>query len=393
MGAGALVAAALMVACGGGDEDESLVDQVTSEGDGSGVETSGSTWLDLLQFVPDTPETRGLVVMGDVAGAAEARDVEMPTEDEAAWPVAGYYSELSGMSSDDQAMLPSTEWMTELQEDEAIRDELGYSYGQVHAYAATGEPPDTLDVLLGGFDAEAIDETLATVPFWSDEQEEVGHGGETYYRWLGDLEMDVTHNSPARPLGHGGRMWVSDDAIVRTRSDAMTEAAIDAAGGEGSLVDNTTFRSLAEALDQPGLYSAFLTDEVMDGTDAELVIGMGADEEAIEEYEEAVAAGEHTLLTDVAAYGSAWGLVDGEVVTVLAIASADEAAATANEASFTERFATESSPMNGQPYAELLQLERSEVDGLITIFWFEGDRATFFFEALMRRDAVVATDG
>jgi hypothetical protein len=350
-------------------------------------------WLDLLQFVPDTRETRSLVVMGDVAEAAEVRGVEIPTEDEAAFPVAGYFSELSGMSDETPVMFPPTEWMRELQGDDEIRAELGFSFGQVDAFASTGEPPDTIEVLLGRFDTAQIESTLAEVPYWSDEQEEVEHGGATYYRWLDDLEVDYDRMSPARPLGHGGRMWVSDDHVVRTRSDAAVEGAIDAAAGDDSLADDETFGSLAAALDHVGVYSVFLSDDVIDGSDSEAVVGFGADQAELDAYAEALAAGDHVLLEEVEAYGSAWGLIDGEVAVLLALAARDEDAAVANEDVFVERFENESSPISGRVYAEDLDLVRSEVDGAVTVFWFAGDRPTYFMDALFRRDPLVASGG
>jgi hypothetical protein len=377
--AGVLIGAGLLAACSG-DEERVVPD-------------SGSTWLDLLLLVPDTAQNRRLILMGDVAEAAEVRDVEVPAGDETGAAVLDYYEEVAGWGTETWAALPIADWMSVLEQDDEIRTELGFSYAQVDAFLTTGEAPDTLDVFLGRFSAAEIDSTLAEVPYWSGVQAEAEHGGVSYYQWLGDLENDYDHTSPARPLGHGGRMWVSDDHVVRTRSDAMITGAIDAASGADSLGVDEAYRGLAEALDQPGLYGGFLTGEVIDGTDGGAVLGFGAEREAIEAYEDELASGDHVLLRAVEAYGSAWGLVDGELTVALAVAARDDGAAAANEDLFGRRFGSASSPVTDQPYADSLDLVRSEVEGSVTVFWFEGDKPDFFLSALFRRDPVVATGG
>lgn len=358
---------ATLVACS--DDEGSLSSRVTAAG--VDASTADGRWASLLQMVPDTADTRGMVTMVDIAGAVEAAGIARPDETASSDDVATYLVEVFSVSPDRGAFAYGPSWIVQAaQADEEYRAEMGFSMTQIDAAVEAGLPPEIYEGFLGSFDPAAIDATLAEVPVWSDVQETVTYEGVDYYRWGEDGEINASQTSPARPLGIGGRMVVDDTSVMITRSDAAMEAMIDARAGDGNLADNEDFALIADALEEEPVYSALLTDDVIDApTDAD---GPPA-------------------LVGVEAYGTAWGLDDaGTITSLLVLVSADETAAQANIDLMTERLAEGVSEVTGEPYAEFTTVASAETDGRVTIVQIDTERPRFFVDALFRRDPVVA---
>jgi hypothetical protein len=388
----ALAVSAIAAGCGGSSDDDSAADS-SGSGGSTGPSEEAGTWAALLASIPDTPENRAYVQLGDVAALAEAQGVDLLDEDATDRDVGLFYSDIQGFSDEVTVVLAPTDRMSEVDQSESMRDELGWSYAVVDAYAQAGEPPDIIEVVRGRFDEDAIDDRLDDVPYWSDLMEVAEHGDSSYYRWGDDLEVDAEHHSPGHPLGFGGRMLVSDDRIVWTRSDAAIEAAIDAEAGESSLLADEGFAAIAAALDRDGVQAAFITTEVIDGRDGAAVFGELGDAEDVAAYEEELASGEHTLLEGVEAYASGWGLdPGGQPVTVLVLLSATEDQAEANVDLFAERLGSESSSATGEPYRDRLSIIESEVEGRTTVFVLEADPPSLLLDMSFRRDPLVATE-
>jgi hypothetical protein len=386
------------VACGADSTDEGGESPATEADDSGSSASQGppdadGTWAALLASIPDTPENRSFVQLGDVAALASAQGVDVIEPDASDREVGLFFSDVQGFSDEVPILLPATERMATLDQSESMRAELGWSYAAVDEYALAGESPDVIEVVRGRFDADGIERALDDVPYWSELQEVVEHGDAAYYRWGDDLASDPEHHTPARPIGFGGRMLVSDDRITWTRSDEAMEAAIDAEEGEAPLLADEGFASIAEALQRDGVQAAFITTEVIDGRDGAEVFGGIGDEQDIAAYEEEIAAGEHTLLEGVESYASGWGLDDdGDPVTVLVLVSGSEDQAEADVDRFAERLESESSTLTRQPYRERISIVDSEVEGRTTVFVLEADRPNIFLDMSFRRDPLIASE-
>lgn len=394
----ALLSAALLLTSACSDEDgvdgdeESTATTVADAdiGGPSGAEAAG-TWSSLLSMIPDTPGARTFVVMADVAGASDAIGIDRPAPTSDSDDIAGYLSEVFSVGPDEGAALPPLAMLTEAgQLDEEFRDELGWSLTQIDGIVEAGEPPEQYVGIVGDFDPAAVDAVLAEVPYWSGVQETVEYSDHMYYRWGEDGLIDPEHTSPARPLGIGGRMVVTEDEVMLARTDEGIEAMIDAVGG-ASLLDATDddFRLLAEAFDaEERVFGVMLTDQIPTAIPddvagaADVRGGTGA----------GVGADAPDLLDAVEAYGTGWGVgEDGSVTAIVVLVSADEEAAEANVELFEARVADGISEVTAEPYADRVRVVGSVVDGRVTAFEVDVDPWNWFYEAALRRDPLVAT--
>jgi hypothetical protein len=368
VGVGVLVlVAGIAGACsddGGDDEQGSATSAETAE-----LPQDEGRWLPTLRVLPDTPDVRAYVVMADVATAAEQTGADNPGPDASSDDVVDWFR---AMETPDDGLgdgLPPFDWSSDgPQDDEEFRAERGWSQTQMTHAVQAGIAPETYHAYLGAFDPEAVGAVLAEVPYWSEVQETVPYGGSEYYRWGEDDESNFDHVSVARPLGIGGRMVVEPDAVLLARADAAIEAMIDARAGTGSMADVEDFALIAEALDDQPVFGAMLTDDILEAP---------ADDEA-------------PALEGVEAYGTAWGLEDGEMVTVLVLVSATEADAEANVQRLTDRLDEGFSTATRQPYREMATIEASEVDGRVSVLRLDAEQPQFLIAALFRQDPIIA---
>jgi hypothetical protein len=225
---------ALAGACGGDD-------------DGGGGDRS--PLMAVLSAIPDTPETAAYVSFADLEEYFDALGVGSPpagaSNDEMNdWLTGVAEAERSG---DYGRLVSGSQFAIDaFREPEAFRAEIGLDPADVGQSAETGEPPGTLHVLRGGFDAGDIDDAVHGDSGFSDLLEEAEHGGVSYYAWGEDFEQDFSRNSPVHTLGRGGRLALTDGLLFWCFGTEALTGAIDAMTGEApSLADREDFAAIA----------------------------------------------------------------------------------------------------------------------------------------------------
>jgi hypothetical protein len=343
------------VACAGeGDGDE--LGSLGGGGGGDGIAA-------LLAALPASDGSAGsdesdgsdplVVAYGDLQRAAEVAGVERPSDPGDTEALRRYLNGLSGILADgrDDAPRPSVAvaWPDAasipqaVQIDEFVED-VGWNILEVDRYIERQTPPDRVTILDGRFDRDRIDEALG----------EADDGV-----WIaGNPEgFDVEDVTPARPIGQP--LWLSlDDDRLRVSGTAESlDAARDAGEASGTLADDTTLASLAQALDGEDVFSAILLGGYPGG-----MIG-SAPALTPEQAEELC---EQTLA--VAPLGVGVGLADDDgPVVVMAYAHGSEGDAQAN-AEAVERLVEEgSSALQDEPWSESLAVDDVAVDGTTTV--------------------------
>lgn len=219
----ALVAAVLAVR-----DDTHTVDTV---GPGGGRTIS---WADLLALVPDTPETRSSLRIGD-----PARYLEL-----AGRPPLG-----PAASDEDLGELPLSTPLFQ-HEPADLRAELGFDARAVDQVVLAGRPPTRTEILRGRFDREAMAAAVAADPVWSPLLEERVYAGVEFWSWGADYELNAVF-SPLRGPGESARLALVDDVAVWAGGDPELEAVLDAvAGRTGSLADDPDHVLAAEEADR-----------------------------------------------------------------------------------------------------------------------------------------------
>ncbi len=309
-----------------------------------GDEAADGPYVDLLRFIPDTPEARGGIVLGDLTRVRDLAGMDEPTahpsRDEEliyiealfvpaptgvlgpwAWTEMRYF----GMSLD-----------YTLDASEATRTALGFSLPDMDRYAylqppGGGAQPGSvpLSVMQGRFTTEVAAETIeACAPCAPVEAGE--RSGWTTYTWM--------HTDALAPAGAALHVALRDGYLARGLSPADLDAMLDAREEGGSLADDAALRRLAEHLDDLGVASAVLSAHTPD-------LAWGAEVWAAIEGM-AQPGNQDGLLPDqgiavlrpyVAAAAGA-GVEDGEVVYYHLLSHDDEELATENVGRITERF-------------------------------------------------------
>jgi len=331
----------------------------------------------ILRFVPDTATNRQQVMVADLQAFLDDQGKELP----------GDFGEVQFV--DPVVLFTPTpllqDALSQADEDEdPLADELGIGLGQVRMGVSAGVPPDMTELLIGDVDPAAVETAVAADPYWSEQQEKVESNGETFFSWGGDNEIQAQGRSPIRKLGIGGRLWVTDGIAAFTRSTPVMEALLaGCSGAEATLADDDAYGGIAERLDTfDGAFRVVLTDQVREPGDA----GAGAGSSGT-----AAEADDTAPLEGVTAYGFASGPSDDpdQARTLLVLASGSEAAATANAEAFADRVENGTSSATGQPWSDLLRVERIGADGPFVVVELRADNAQVLETDLMRRDSLV----
>ena len=261
---GILVLAVLLAGCG---DDSGISISTTGVPTTTATTTTTATsttddvaddagWIvDLLARIPDTADSASLVTLADLAGAARAAGVAVPSPGASPDEVTAYVLALPR-----DALLPELLQRT-ASDVGSLRAELGFDHAVVEAAVGAGEPPEQFLVLKGAFDAGSADAAVHSDPVWSDLLVTQEHAGVAYYAWGADLEIDVERVTPARPLGRGGRLALDDGYLYWVPWTAGLDSLIDAAAGAvPTLADGAPLRQAAEVLQRERVYAAMLTD-------------------------------------------------------------------------------------------------------------------------------------
>ena len=247
----------LMAGCGG-DSDSS----------GNGGSSEESVLLGLLGNIPDTPETRELILINDFARVREVFNIQLPGPDAKKAELEQYLENISGET--DYGLAPSPFISGHGQYAFLQLDSpryLAFDIRNVDQSAETGIPPTAFEVIGGRFDADATDRALKGCSECPDPDRQERQGVK-FYSWGEDHRADLSRQfSPPAfdQMGRGGRIAVLDKYVLRTVETPGMNAMIDASRGhQPSLADAEEFRLLAQGMTTLGAYSMLLSDMTQD---------------------------------------------------------------------------------------------------------------------------------
>ena len=339
------------------------------DGGGAGGPEGTSGIEAALSVVPVTEGASDLVVVNDIAAAADAAGVTAPGADADDVALGDYFSTISGLEDSPVAVAPAELVQQSAIEDDAWRTELGWAPVDLTGDVSAGQPPEHLQAFFADFDTAAIDEAVQTDPTWSGQLDEVTYDGLTYYSWGEDGSIDPEGLSTVRRLGESARLFVDQDAGLAywTRTTELMEQALDTFTGDApSLADDPELGPMASALDDLGAYSAVLT------ADGQAFAGDGE----LEPY-------------DAVASGAA--VVDGQPRLLLVYVNPDEATAQANAETLADVVADGESSANGRPWSDALGAGEIEVDGTLVTASFPTEDARLWNGIFLQRDSLLAT--
>lgn len=231
-----------------------------SSGSGGGTLSSSGGLSGLLRRVPDTTATRRSIVYLDWSAASDLAKTKRPPADANYAATRRYVQKVVlDQPRSPVGYPPDFPDVAQAQVGD-IRPELGFSWGDLAQSLSPGPPAVGATVMRGRFDKAAIAHAAHTAKPWNRQLHVGSIDGATVYRWGSDNRSNVSHISPARPLGQGGRLALSDDMAMWAVSDRVLDASLDAgAGKRPSLADNSAVSAVAESFDEHHGYNAVLT--------------------------------------------------------------------------------------------------------------------------------------
>jgi hypothetical protein len=209
----AALAIGMVIVPSDGSDDVAVVDEPGA----------GSSVLD------GVPRSAGFVTVSDYEQARRSLSIERPSPDGSAEAADEYAEAVASVGVDPrEALRPGTPASAA-----AWRQELGVDVTQLDQAISFGEPPNTVTVIRGRFDADQVDAALRADAVWSDLLRTETHLGVPYYLWgSGDVAPDLPRATELRPLGEGGALAIVDGRLIRARSVTDLRAVIDVLRGD-----------------------------------------------------------------------------------------------------------------------------------------------------------------
>ena len=201
--------------------------------------------LDMLGFVPDTPEMRAEELTLNYLDFA-ANQTALNTDLYTLYAVTGDFW-FDGLNRvpwvGREYFVPQLDLMQET---------VGFGWGDVDRLLEARTPGDPLTVYAGDFDRAAIDTALNARQFETEER-----GGISVWHRFEDDTTNVESADSVDPfgghIGSAARLADYDGQLVYARNWEMLESAVAAhAGNAPSLADADDFRALAEAVSVDG---------------------------------------------------------------------------------------------------------------------------------------------
>jgi hypothetical protein len=251
-------------------------------------EPRDGVFVELLRLMPDRPEVRAHIEMGDVERAREALGVDVPPEAvDGKFNVDGFADYVLALVPPvNQSSAPSNRGRSApvapnffvarpytLPFAEVTYASMGISPFDVDQWVMGGDPgPRELHAIRGCFDPGEVRSRLNDCAGCAAATTEDFRGWRVY-GWGADYETP----NPARRLqppmfdhlGRGSRLAVSESVLMRAFSTDDIHAMVDAASGVGSLADNWDFRLAAEGLERLGAWNATITERTFGPADQE----------------------------------------------------------------------------------------------------------------------------
>lgn len=229
----------------------------------------------------------------------------------------------------------------------------GFDTRNIAAWAEVGEQPDRVTVMVGRFDAGAIEKALRTSP-GSELLDVVREGGVTTFTIPTPAGLDIQAVSPIRPLGGPLAVALAGNVLVWGSDASVVAASLDAAAGAASVATMPVLADVAAALDAAAVTTGGVT---------------------------------------VPFAGEAWSLAgygetrtDGVSTVTLALRyrTADEAAAAA--VAFRDHVAADESAADGEPWADTVTVVDSHADGATMVATLSTAQAMLVLRNLQRLD-------
>jgi hypothetical protein len=324
-----------------------------------------------MEPLPDTAETREHLQLVDVAGAAAAAGVDRPPTGSTDAEVEEYLREaLYVPGGNVDGMSPGPWRLSEASDQDArMRRELGVSWTQIDGWAQAGYRRHSFVIFDGSFDVGHVQRRLVQHG-WSPTASLQGEEATAWYEWTGEGRWPSVPPLVDAPAGVTRRLAVDEGRLRIIPFEADMEASLAATDGRGSLADNDEFRLIAEALAHEPVFNLTLDDRAITRDELLAVtVSHGPGPKAME-----WASRSGPILRPVMAYGWGWGTdAEGRVTTVLVLVHADSDAAQANGQLLPERVAEATTVVQQRPLAEMVTVERVEVEGRVASFWLTVD--------------------
>jgi hypothetical protein len=327
--------------------------------------------LQMLHFVPDTPEYRQFVSYGDAVAWHTSWNV----------PRIDSIAELDTLERD-----PRAYWMNIMPRQTTPPDVLGVQYlmtdnmrefygfdlFNVDRYLQAGQPPDLLSVIDYSFPPSQIADALIATGY----AVETLNDEAALYSILDDYQIDLSMETVTTRVGQLGglnRIGLLDSQMVIAKATANVTSAFAAYEGEvASLADDPHFSAAATALYDPALaetgelVGAILIDG-MQLADPLAYLGQNASPEMIEALQEALKDEDAVPLPPyyLAAFGTRHS--PGATHLILAVVFPTDTDAKAAANILADRMENYTSLVTNQPMADRWEFELAtgtKVDGL-----------------------------
>jgi hypothetical protein len=141
-----------------------------------------------------------------------------------------------------------------------FRDLAGFDTREIGAFLDFGTPGngDQVSVIIGDFEAEAIEKGLRSSPGGEELVTETADGV-TYLSLGVEGELDIEAMSAVRDMGQSLRIAVNGRVMYWNRNRAVVDACIAAVEDDGpSLADDSAYSSVATVLDAAAIVTALL---------------------------------------------------------------------------------------------------------------------------------------
>jgi hypothetical protein len=320
---------------------------------------SRDPWQVLLARIPASGSFGDQVVLNDFAAAREASGLDRKPD---------RVHDL--LVLEQEAGVATSELIRAPAQGDPLDDELGIRARDVERDVVAGSPPDDLTILEGSIDPDRVRRAVETDDTWADLLEAKRYGGEKYYSW-GPRRVQVQRRTPLRTIGIGGNLAIDPPYAIWSDSAVSIKRSIDAAAGDvESLADDRDLVAVANALHAAGAYSAFLsTDEVAPGATT----------------------GGPTPLAPYQAVATGPGL-DGKQHLLLVALAYQDAATAKTQAARLRAIAEDGTSVSGAPWTELVTIGEITTKGRVVLGTFVAERARLWFDTVLRRDSLLATD-
>ena len=341
-------------------------------------EVDGSWLQAILSLMPDTEVVREIIWMQNMLPIwkyYESHGYLRPTVDDGHEGYYNYFVEIP-RPQDGVPLLPQISrdhmpWIsgiTGYMFSASTFSTMGFDPRNVDYAAAGGKQPIVLEAVVGAYDPEITQASLAECADCMP-HEEFRHSGHEYYSWGEDFKGKLQERlaPPAYDyVGRGGRISVQQGRVLRALSTDGIHSLIDAAAGAGdSLWDSEDMRQVAQAMADLGAYAVSYTEADM-SLAALTPLYEKPTVEFIPPIEYSVSRlTDPPALLPFRAIGSGYGLtsLDNPPHVFLVVVHDSDDAARANAVRLAARLQEGVSLLRGIPFTELIQRIEMEIRG------------------------------